>query len=496
MTQRMFVCHAKSDIEATSEIVDALEGALELQNGTLVASSLPGYASDVRGEGELHATLTGAALMLALFTERSTYDPEFVFELGAAWALGIDVLPLLLGATSEADVPWPLRDRPSIRAQDPTAWNQLVLQLSSRLLVAVRDRVDSARRSEIEEGGPAAAKFAEPASAPEAAAERELPEPEMPPDLASPFQAQLEAVEALQAAYRLGVNARAAADSDADTENPAYAAAVAALEADAAADAAAEAAADAEAAAGAAAEAAADAEAAAYAAADAAADSDTDPYAGRRASPVSIVAPVMIAGASVVIPPSAAVPADAFEPPSDVRAHLPSFRMSLEAGRALSDCAFNREESLDFIKELEEPFGRFVDAMGGSWAELSKIRDFDVWLGAAENLLQNLPAEGRQIGAWYELGFELAILHNLAGQGLFDTEERRTEAERSWRKALERFLIRAENASIPYEDLARVLSLLENLVAPRSERDLANIARSLDELRTQAAGADRQHTAA
>jgi hypothetical protein len=37
--------------------------------------------------------------------------------------------------------------------------------------------------------------------------------------------------------------------------------------------------------------------------------------------------------------------------------------------------------------------------------------------------------------------------------------------------------------------------LLENLVAPRSERDLSNIGRSLDELRRQAVGAE-QHTAA
>jgi hypothetical protein len=170
--------------------------------------------------------------------------------------------------------------------------------------------------------------------------------------------------------------------------------------------------------------------------------------------------------------------------------------MSLEAGRALSDCVFNRDEGFDFTKELDQPFGRFVDAMGGSWAELSKLQDFDVWLGATENLLQSLPDDGRRIGAWYEVGYEVAVLHNLAGQGLFDSDERRSEAERLWRRSLERFLIRAENASIPYEDLARVLSLLENLVAPRSERDLANIGRSLEELRRQAAGADRQHTAA
>jgi hypothetical protein len=41
-----------------------------------------------------------------------------------------------------------------------------------------------------------------------------------------------------------------------------------------------------------------------------------------------------------------------------------------------------------------------------------------------------------------------------------------------------------------------VLALLENLVAPRAERDLSNIARSLDELRKQAAGADKQTSAA
>jgi hypothetical protein len=342
----MFVCHAKSDIEVTSEIVDSLEAALELPSGTLVASSLPGYASEIHGEGELHATLTGAALMLAIFTERSTYDPEFVFELGAAWALGIDVVPLMLGATHAADLPWPLRERSSIRPTDAGAWNGLMQQLSQRLQVSLRESVAPPLSAAVLDG---------------------QPEPE-------------------------------------------------------------------------------------------------------RTHSVSIVAPVMVAGA-----PARAekpLPPDAFEPPSAVRPSLPTYQMSLEAGRALSDCVFNRAESIDFIAELKEPFGRFVDAMGGSWSELSKLQDFDVWLGVTENLLQNL-----------------------AGQGLFDTPERVVEAERLWREALERFLDRAEKACIPYEDLAAVMALLENLVAPETERDLANIARSLDVLRQQAVGAD-QHSAA
>ena len=73
---------------------------------------------------------------------------------------------------------------------------------------------------------------------------------------------------------------------------------------------------------------------------------------------------------------------------------------------------------------------------------------------------------------------------------------RAVAAEQQWRGALERFLMRAERAEIGYEDLGRVLGLLENLAGPSSERDLANIGRSLSELRRYAAGADGIHTAA
>ena len=55
--------------------------------------------------------------------------------------------------------------------------------------------------------------------------------------------------------------------------------------------------------------------------------------------------------------------------------------------------------------------------------------------------------------------------------------------------------MRAERAEIGYENLGRVLGLLENLVGPSHERDLSNIPRSLEELRRYAAGADI-HTAA
>lgn len=188
-------------------------------------------------------------------------------------------------------------------------------------------------------------------------------------------------------------------------------------------------------------------------------------------------------------------PAAASEPPpSDVYPRPPSCELSLEAGRAASDCLFNRSEIADFERELSQPLGRLVDSLGGSWDELRQAQDFDGWLHTTEALLRNLPSEARKVEDWYKLGFELAILHNLAGQLVLDGTD--AAAEQQWRGALDRFLQRAEKAEIGYENLGRVLALLENLAGPSSERDLGNISRSLEELRRYAVHADGLYTAA
>jgi len=178
---------------------------------------------------------------------------------------------------------------------------------------------------------------------------------------------------------------------------------------------------------------------------------------------------------------------------SDVFARLPTCEMALEAGRAVSDCLFNRDEISDFIVELDAPLGGLIESLGASWTELRAEQDLDTWVAVTDHLLQTLPDEVRKLEEWYRVGFELATLHNLAGQLVLDGSD--AAAEQHWRGALERFLMRAERAEIGYENLGRVLGLLENLVGPSHERDLSNIPRSLEELRRYAAGADI-HTAA
>jgi hypothetical protein len=376
MTKRLFVCHAKSAIESTSEAVDTLENALEFAQSSLFTSSLPGYSSDTRSEEELHSMLAGTSLVLALVTEASVEDQEFSFELGAAWSLGIEIVPVLFGDTHPLQLPWPLREYRVVRADEPGAWTELVADVSQRLGVPPR---------------PPTAESIAPASAPPPSAAL----PPLEDDVVFGSSVSIAPVLRLQ-------------EEEQQDDRP----------------------------------------------------EDQQPSA------------------------------------SDVFARLPTCEMSLEAGRALSDCLFNRAEIGNFESELAGPLGPFVDALGGSWSELRKLQDLDTWLGATENLLDALPANLERVSEWYRLGFELSTLHNLAGQLLFDTSGDNAEAERQWRTALDRFLTRAENARIGYENLGRVLSLLENLAGPSSERDLTNIGRSLEEVRRYAAGADGIHTAA
>jgi hypothetical protein len=451
MTRRLFVCHASAEIESTSEIVDALEGALDFPSGALWTSGLPGYSSDSDGN-TLHATLADATLVLALLSETSVRDPNFLFELGAAWGFGVRVVMLALGDSSDIDfayLPTQLRDVPLVRGQHGGEWTNLIADLSLRL--GLVPRVAAAR----------APSLAAPARHEECHEEyhekyhedsneehydfgahdmQTLQEPFSDETVA--FQREQEALPQAPQLPRLSMHTYDEPITSPDANVPAhsYIEELLRIEAEAEAEAA------------------------------------TTPRASVQSAPLP---------ATPSLPP----PFD-----SDVFARLPTCEMALEAGRAVSECAFNRAEIDDFTAELEQPLGRLVNALGGSWDELRAEHGFEGWLRETDELLGVLPDEARRVEDWYKLGFELATLHNLAGQLVLDGAD--AAAEQQWRGALERFLMRAERAEIGYENLGRVLGLLENLAGPSSERDLANIGRSLEELRRQAAGADAIHTAA
>ena len=175
------------------------------------------------------------------------------------------------------------------------------------------------------------------------------------------------------------------------------------------------------------------------------------------------------------------------EPPPEARpSHFaPRLRCSVafEAGRAISECSFHRKGGEDFRGELADPFGRFVDAVGGDWDQLSRISDIEVWLSAIDNLLEALPEAQRAMAEWYEIGFQFSTLRSIAEQGLPDEMEQRAVYQEMWMQSLTQFRASATQVGVTPRDIRRLQSQLENLLGPMHKRDHASTARVLGQLR-------------
>jgi hypothetical protein len=706
MTRRLFVCHATADIEATSELVDALENALSFSTGSLWTSGLPGYSADPNDMPALGAALAGSDVVLALITQTSVQDAQFHFQLGAAWALGAHTVLFLLEPVADDALPNALNQATVMRGHEPSQWSELIGDLSVRLGLVPRPgasyapaispsspppapksappppaAVPSASRIPAEAAALIApAATGEPATGPRLQASATTPSASSAsaatagdtPVHASPAAADAATADlAAEQASAAAPSASAAHDTRTDAAAPAAPSTAPAAQADAAtADAPTTPAKRADdtplpaalaqiANASARSPGATTALQAASAQISAAKAQTQQPTAAAPPKTVSVpplpgapVArpiqvpplptaptapnagqtrkvgvpplPAAVSTNSVIVPPPPAgahpdfddsaeptttpkapiiiltsipepepepesypsapakadtkpqpraagaypsvapqqsyldelraidpaertpprysyvdeletldseadaaaasgyeaLPSDDDDEPdtreqlrvptrdgllaadaeegepdsdSDVFARLPTCEMALEAGRAVSDCLFNRDEISNFAADLDGPLGGLIECLGASWTELRDEQDLDTWVAVTDHLLQTLPEEVRKLEEWYRVGFELAILHNLAAQLVLDGSD--PAAEQHWRGALERFLMRAERAEIGYENLGRVLGLLENLAGPSHERDLTNISRSLEELRRYAAGADI-HTAA
>jgi hypothetical protein len=441
MTRRLFVCHANADIEATSEVVDALENALNFRAGTLWTSGLPGYSSEDDDTTTLRGALSGSHMILAIVTESSVLDPQFIFQLGAAWALGIHTVLYVLDRQAAARLPPQVNPADVVFGQHAAQWAGLIGDIALRLGLVPRPAASAsasippsapAQTSPLSPAAPAPLEAARPQTAGDRPSD---PQEASAQPAAAPVRSYLDELRAIAEQGDASTDERTAPRHSyiEDLRSPAERGM---------------------------------APAPSFAVED---EAETGEQ------------PRLPVGAMAVVP-------EETEVDSDVFARLPTCEMALEAGRAVSDCVFNRAEIDDFGAELDEPLGRLVESLGASWQELRSQQDLDRWVLVTDQLLETLPDEVRKVEEWYRVGFELAILHNLAGQLVLDGSD--AAAEQHWRGALERFLMRAERAGIGYENLGRVLGLLENLAGPSHERDLANIPRSLEELRRYAAGAD------
>jgi hypothetical protein len=172
------------------------------------------------------------------------------------------------------------------------------------------------------------------------------------------------------------------------------------------------------------------------------------------------------------------------------RPGLPSCSASVQAGRAVSDCVFNRDQGGAFADELDVPFGAFLASLGGNWSSLRDLGDLDVWLEAADNLLGTLTPAEQHVRRWYEVGFQLATLLNLAGRELEHDQAGNGELGPLWQAAWSAFDEAAKEAAVEPAAVEELRDMLENLRGPQQGRDYANLGRLQERVRELASRCD------
>jgi hypothetical protein len=195
--------------------------------------------------------------------------------------------------------------------------------------------------------------------------------------------------------------------------------------------------------------------------------------------------PIEDATAPAAVQPASAPPASVPTPAAAAaqRGNRPSCSESLQAGRAMSDCIFHRDQGGPFADELDLPFGRFLASLGGNWSMLRDLEDLDVWLEAADNLLEGLPPAEQYVRCWYEVGFQLATLLSLARAELEGESPAGEDLAEIWQTAWATLQRAAHQAGVDSSVVSELHEMFDNLRGPQPERDYANLGRVQQRIR-------------
>lgn len=119
----IFVSHRESDARVAKALVDFLTASLEIADSKIRCSSVPGYQLPFGNTvaGQLKRDIHASNAVFVLLTRDSLESPWVLFELGASWALGKVMIPILGRGVSLNDVPGPLREYPVVAVETPNA---------------------------------------------------------------------------------------------------------------------------------------------------------------------------------------------------------------------------------------------------------------------------------------------------------------------------------------------------------------------------------------
>ncbi len=152
MSALVFISHSHADQALAEALVEFVLGALDIEPDALRCTSVPGHQLPFGRtiSEQLKADIDTSSAILVLLTRDSLRSNWVLFELGASWALGKIVVPILGRQLSVDALPGPLAAYPSVPIDAADASNRLadaVAQIARTL--GLRERTGGKREAKL-----------------------------------------------------------------------------------------------------------------------------------------------------------------------------------------------------------------------------------------------------------------------------------------------------------------------------------------------------------
>lgn len=139
----IFVSHSHADNILAESLVDLLTSALNLPDEHIRCTSVPGYTLRFGKTipDKLKEDIHGSHVIFSLITPNSLRSSWVLFELGASWALGKNIIPILSKGVSSSELPGPISDYHFLSVESPnvaTLTHEILKQVSTDLGVELQ----------------------------------------------------------------------------------------------------------------------------------------------------------------------------------------------------------------------------------------------------------------------------------------------------------------------------------------------------------------------
>jgi hypothetical protein len=132
---RIFISHSSADEPLANSLVECLLSCMVLKDDQILCTSVPGHKLPlgIDTANFLRNELNAPGVVIGLLTPNSLSAAWVMFELGAAWGAGKDIIPLLAGGAKFQDLPGPLQGRHAAMVADSLALTQAMEQISKQI---------------------------------------------------------------------------------------------------------------------------------------------------------------------------------------------------------------------------------------------------------------------------------------------------------------------------------------------------------------------------